>query len=201
MWEVPARLLTMVTALLADDIAAIKAALGVKSEDQFAVPEAVYSHYRSTLGNRGEQSNLSWNNNLLQYADRFQEDHQELLRRIDGALPRDWARLLPVYGENDPAFGGRKYSEIILNQLSAYMPELLGGSADLTSSNYTRAKTAEDFQAPATGLGSYSGSYVRYGVREHAMGAIMNGLSAYGCFIPFAGTFLNFVSERGDSRP
>lgn len=158
----------------------------------------MYSHYRATLGNRGEQVNRSWNDYLLQYADRFQEDHQELLRRINGTLPTDWDRLLPVYGENDPAVGGRKYSEIILNHLCSSMPELLGGSADLSSSNYTRAKTAEDFQAPETGLGSYSGSYVRYGVREHAMGAIMNGLSAYGCFIPFAGTFLNFVSGHGD---
>lgn len=64
----------------------------------------------------------------------------------------------------------------------------------MTSSNYTRVKDANDFQPPETGLGSYNGKYIRYGVREHAMGAIMNGLSAYGGFIPIAGTFLNFVS-------
>ncbi|KAG8857606.1 Transketolase [Tulasnella sp. 330] len=78
----------------------------------------------------------------------------------------------------------------------------MGGSADLTGSNLTRVKEAVDFQPPSTGLGTYAGTYIRYGVREHAMGAIMNGLAAYGGIIPFGGTFLdclhvtlqNFVS-------
>jgi transketolase len=100
-----------------------------------------------------------------------------------------------VYAAGDAAVGGRKYSEVILNALAPSLPELFGGSADLTSSNYTRVKNAEDFQAPSTGRGSYRGKYIRYGVREHAMGAIMNGISAYGLFIPFAGTFLNFVRD------
>lgn len=65
-----------------------------------------------------------------------------------------------------------------------------GGSADLTGSNLTRVKSAEDFQHPDTKLGTYKGTYIRYGVREHAMGAIMNGLAAYGGIIPFGGTFL-----------
>lgn len=72
------------------------------------------------------------------------------------------------------------------------MPELFGGSADLTPSNLTRWEGAVDFQA--TKHGDYSDRYVRFGVREHAMGAIMNGLAAYGTVLPYAGTFLNFVS-------
>ena len=71
---------------------------------------------------------------------------------------------------------------------------MLGGSADLTGSNLTRWSDATDFQNPSLEIGKYSGRYIRYGVREHAMGAIMNGLCAYGMHIPTAGTFLNFVT-------
>ena len=70
----------------------------------------------------------------------------------------------------------------------------MGGSADLTGSNLTRAKNAVDFQPPSTGLGDWAGRYIRYGVREHGMGGILNGLAAYGTIIPYSGTFLNFVS-------
>ncbi len=66
----------------------------------------------------------------------------------------------------------------------------MGGSADLTGSNLTRVKAAVDFQPPSTGLGNYAGTYIRYGVREHAMGAIGNGLAAYGGIIPFVATFM-----------
>ena len=84
----------------------------------------------------------------------------------------------------------RKLSEIALTALAPAIPELVGGSADLTGSNLTKVKGAKDFQHPSTGLGDYTGTYIRYGVREHAMGAIANGLNAYGGIIPFIGTFL-----------
>lgn len=81
-----------------------------------------------------------------------------------------------------------------MNAIAGTLPELLGGSADLTGSNLTRWKDAVDFQPPSTGLGEYSGRYFRFGVREHAMFAFLNGLSAYGGIIPFGGTFLNFLT-------
>ncbi|KAJ1553505.1 Transketolase, partial [Nowakowskiella sp. JEL0078] len=88
-----------------------------------------------------------------------------------------------------------KTSEIVLNAIADKLPELIGGSADLTGSNYTRWKTAVDFQPPNTGLGSYNGRYIRFGVREHGMAAVCNGIAAYGAnFIPFGATFLNFIS-------
>ena len=74
----------------------------------------------------------------------------------------------------------------------------MGGSADLTGPNLTRVKDAVDFQPPSTGLGNYAGTYIRYGVREHAMGAIANGLAAYGGIIPFVGTFLVSLSRGMD---
>lgn len=101
-----------------------------------------------------------------------------------------WESKLPVYKPGDPALASRKYSEVVLQAISGTLPELIGGSADLTGSNLTRVKEAVDFQPPSTKLGDYSGRYIRFGVREHGMGAIMNGLSSYGAFIPFGGTFL-----------
>lgn len=98
------------------------------------------------------------------------------------------------YKSTDPAVASRKLSETVIEALYPVLPELIGGSADLTGSNLTRAKKAVDFQPESTGLGNYAGRYIRYGVREHAMGAIMNGLAAYGDLIAFGGTFLNFVS-------
>merc|ERR1712169_36007 len=89
-----------------------------------------------------------------------------------------WEKALPVYTPADPAVASRKLSETVLSKIIDVVPELLGGSADLTGSNLTRWKQAVDFQPESTGLGDYSGRYIRYGVREHAMGAIMNGLAA-----------------------
>jgi transketolase len=87
----------------------------------------------------------------------------------------------------------------VLESIYEAVPELLSGSADLTGSNNTRWKKAVDFQPPNSGIGDYSGRYLRYGVREHAMAGIMNGLSAYGTIIPAGGTFLNFVSYAAGS--
>ncbi|KAG5221760.1 Transketolase [Salix suchowensis] len=107
-----------------------------------------------------------WNDLFAAYAKQYPTEHAELTRRIAGELPEGWEKNLP----------------------------LVGGSADLTGSNLTKVKGSVDFQPPSTGLGTYAGTYIRYGVREHGMGAIANGLSAYGAIIPFIATFLNFVS-------
>merc|ERR1711964_739428 len=117
-----------------------------------------------------------------------------LKRRLTGDLPEGWEKNLPVYSPSDAAVASRKLSEIVLTKIHQAIPELVGGSADLTGSNLTRWKDAVDFQPPSLEIGDWSGRYIRYGVREHAMGAIMNGLAAYGTVIPYGGTFLNFVS-------
>lgn len=95
-----------------------------------------------------------------------------------------------MYTPADPAQASRKLSELVLTAITPALPDLLGGSADLTGSNLTKVKGTVDFQPPSTGLGNYAGTYVRYGVREHAMGAIANGLHAYGGIVPFVATFL-----------
>lgn len=128
------------------------------------------------------------------YSDKFPELGSEVKRRIKGELPNGWESVLPKYTPSDQPQATRKLSEAALNKLTEAIPELIGGSADLTGSNNTRWKTAVDFQNPSTNLGDYAGRYIRYGVREHAMFAIMNGIAAYQGLIPFGGTFLNFLT-------
>jgi len=96
----------------------------------------------------------------------------DLKRRLAGDLPEGWEKNLPTYSPADSAVASRKLSEIVLQKIHAAIPELVGGSADLTGSNLTRWKEAVDFQPPSLGIGDWSGRYIRYGVREHAMGAI-----------------------------
>ncbi|CAH0004963.1 unnamed protein product [Clonostachys byssicola] len=179
--------------LKADDIKQLKQKFGFNPDESFAVPQEVYEYYgkHSSAGAAAEEE---WNKLLAQYAEKFPKEHADLIRRQTGDLPEGWEKALPVYTPADPAIASRKLSETVLSKVESVIPELFGGSADLTGSNLTRWKEAVDFQAPSTGLGDYAGRYVRYGVREHAMGAIMNGLAAYGTVLPYSGTFLNFVS-------
>ncbi|KZS89867.1 transketolase [Sistotremastrum niveocremeum HHB9708] len=176
-----------------DDIQALKTKFGFDAAATFAVPDAVTKAY-ADAAKRGAVAEFEWNSLFEKYAEKYPKEHAELARRISGELPTGWEKSLPVYTPADPAQASRKLSEIVLQAITPVLPDLLGGSADLTGSNLTRVKNIVDFQPPSTGLGTYAGIYVRYGVREHAMGAIMNGIAAYGGIIPFAGTFLNFVS-------
>ncbi|KAF3058478.1 Transketolase [Daldinia childiae] len=179
--------------LKADDIKQLKQKFGFNPEQSFVVPQEVYDLYgkKATEGAALEQE---WNKLFASYATKYQAEHADLSRRLKGDLPEGWEKNLPVYTPKDAAVASRKLSEIVLSKVEAAIPELIGGSADLTGSNLTRWKDATDFQPPSTGLGDYSGRYIRYGVREHGMGAIMNGIAAYGTLIPYSGTFLNFVS-------
>ncbi|TFK72536.1 transketolase [Pluteus cervinus] len=179
--------------LKADDIKALKDKVGFPSDQTFYVPEQVYGYY-AEFGKRGAALEESWNSLFAAYGEKYPSEHAELSRRVAGKLPDDWEKALPVYKPSDPAQASRKLSEIVLTAITPVFPELLGGSADLTGSNLTKVKGSVDFQPPSTGLGTYAGTYIRYGVREHGMGAVANGLAAYGGIIPFVATFLNFVS-------
>jgi transketolase len=185
------------TALKADDIAALKSKVNFPPDQTFYVPKETYEAYAATA-TRGAKLEQEWNSLFAAYKEKYPKEHAELSRRIAGELPKDWEKALPVYKITDAAQASRKLSEIAITALTPVLPDLIGGSADLTGSNLTRAKGVTDFQHPSTGLGNYSGVYIRYGVREHAMGAIANGLAAYGGIIPFIGTFL--VRECLDPR-
>lgn len=176
-------------ALKADDIESLKSKFGFDPKQKFQVPQATWDLY-AEFGKKGAALESSWNDLLASYGQKYPEAHAELTRRIAGKLPDGWEKSLPVYKPTDAAQASRKLSEIVLTAISPILPDLIGGSADLTGSNLTKVKGSVDFQPPSTGLGDYSGIYIRYGVREHGMGAIGNGLAAYGGIIPYVATFL-----------
>jgi len=180
-------------ALKADDAEHVKQAFGFDPKESFVVPQKVYDLYKKHA-DEGAAEEEKWNQLYEKYGQEHKELHAELNRRIAQKLPEGWEKKLPTYKPTDKAIASRKLSEAVLEAIHEEIPELIGGSADLTGSNNTRWKNATDFQPPSTGLGDWSGRYIRYGVREHAMGAIMNGICAFGLHIPYGGTFLNFVS-------
>lgn len=176
-----------------DDIVQLKSHFGFDPEKKFEVNQEVYDLY-ALKSLEGAAAENKWNELVAAYGKEYPEQAAELARRIKGELPNGWEKNLPTYTPADKAVASRKLSEIVLSKIHDSLPELVGGSADLTGSNLTRWNDAIDFQPSSTKLGDYSGRYFRFGVREHGMGAIMNGMSAYGAFIPYGGTFLNFVS-------
>jgi transketolase len=110
-----------------------------------------------------------------------------LRRRLTGELPAGWEKVVPNFTKDNGSVASRAASNTVLNALVPLLPELIGGSADLTPSNGTAVKTWRNF-AP----GDYTARYMHYGIREHGMGAIMNGMALHGGLIPFGGTFLIF---------
>ncbi|KAF9286684.1 Transketolase [Mortierella antarctica] len=179
--------------LKADDIVQLKKAMGFNPEEHFAVPQSTYDLYHAKAA-KGAGINSEWDALVEKYSAQFPELASELKRRLANELPEDWAKALPRFTPADKAIATRKLSESVLNKVADLLPELMIGSADLTGSNLTRWKTAVDFQPESSGVGNYAGRYLRYGVREHGMAAIMNGLDAYGGIIPAGATFLNFIS-------
>lgn len=182
-------------ALKEDDCKQVKQKFGFNPEESFVVPNEVYEMYHKHAA-EGAAAEQKWNELFSKYKEEHKEPGADLARRIDPKrlLPEGWEKSLPVYKPTDPAVASRKLSESVLEAIHDKIPELMSGSADLTGSNNTRWKKAIDFQPPNLGIGDYAGRYMRYGVREHAMIAVMNGMSAYGTVIPAGGTFLNFVS-------
>ncbi|WFD21552.1 transketolase [Malassezia equina] len=179
--------------LKADDIEQLKEKFGFDPKETFVVPDEVAKAYAS-YAQRGAEKHAEWTKMFEEYGKKYEKEHSEILRRAAHKLPDGWEKCLPRYQPSDKPVATRKLSEMVLQEISSQVPEILGGSADLTGSNLTRWAEATDFQNPKLEIGNYAGRYLRYGVREHAMGAIMNGLHAYGLHIPTAGTFLNFVT-------
>ncbi len=170
----------------AEEVAGARAALGWP-HGAFEVPEEVLAAWRS-VGARGAAASAAWNDRVSGLA---KGDLAEFQRRVIGLLPAGWEAGLEAFkrrtSEARPSVATRVSSQQVLEVVTAALPELLGGSADLTGSNNTRVSG----QA-AVSAADFSGSYVYYGVREHAMAAAMNGLALHGGFIPYGGTFLVF---------
>ncbi|MDE8653217.1 transketolase [Novosphingobium album (ex Liu et al. 2023)] len=166
----------------AEEIAAARAALGWTAAP-FEIPAEILADWRS-LGAKGAAARAAWEARLA--AD---SQGAEFSRRMAGDLPAgdDVARTFAGWLDGDQNVATRKASENCLNVLAPLVPELVGGSADLTGSNNTKAKV----QAPFTAA-DYAGSYVYYGIREFGMAAAMNGMALHGGVIPYGGTFLIF---------
>ncbi|MFM7578486.1 MAG: transketolase-like TK C-terminal-containing protein, partial [Microcystaceae cyanobacterium] len=138
---------------------------------------------------RGASYEAEWQQTFAQYKTQYPQEAAEFERHLSGQLPEGWADVLTTYTSEDKALPTRKYSEICLNQLATVLPELLGGSADLTHSNLTEIKISGDFQK-----GQFQNRNIHFGVREHAMGAICNGIALHGSgLIPYGATFLIFT--------
>ena len=150
------------------------------------MPEPALAPFRAAA-ERGRALRRAWEESLGFYAAAHPEPARELARRRAGELPEDWAAGLPTFKPEDGAMATRQASGAVLNALAAKLPELLGGSADLAPSNNTLIKGAPAFSASEP-----AGRNVHFGVREHAMGAILNGLALSGLLRPYGGTFLIF---------
>lgn len=181
-----------------DDCRQVKEKFGFDPDKTFVVPQEVYDLYHQHAA-EGAAAEEKFNQLLQKYGQEHSKEGAEVKRRLAGELPEGWQKALPTYKPSDKAIATRKTSEATLEAIHSVLPELLSGSADLTGSNNTRWKDATDFQPPNLGIGNWGGRYLRYGVREHAMAGIMNGISAYGMLIPAGGTFLNFVSYAAGS--
>ncbi len=167
-----------------EELRLTKEALGLPQEPFWVDPRA--HEALGTAGSHGARKREEWLEMLDAYASAYPDLAAEFWRVMAGELPAGWQETpLPAFGS---AIATRAASGMVLNALATAVPELLGGSADLTGSNNTDLKGAADVQK-----GAFNGRYLRFGVREHGMGAIMNGLSLHGGVIPYGGTFLVFA--------
>jgi transketolase len=179
-------------ALGADEIKLTRAALGWGHEP-FVIPESAYAPWDAKA--RGAQLEEAWNSRFDAYRAVFPELAAEFTRRMRGELPAGWAQTvadtLAAANTKAETVASRKASQIALEAFTKALPELLGGSADLTGSNLTNTSSTPALRFGADGAGN-GGRHINYGVREFGMAAVMNGIALHGGFIPYGGTFLTF---------
>ncbi|AFZ29940.1 transketolase [Gloeocapsa sp. PCC 7428] len=174
-------------ALGADEVKATREHLGWNHEP-FEVPEDALNHWRQAI-DRGAKLEQEWNQLFERYKEQYPEEARLLKRMHEAELPEGWDSVLPTYSPEDKGIATRVHSGNCLNAIAEVLPELIGGSADLAPSNNTLLKSSGDFQK-----GQYENRYIRFGVREHGMGAICNGLALDGSgLIPYCATFLVFT--------
>ena len=185
-------------ALGAEEIKLTRAALGWTHEP-FVVPEEVYDAWNGGLV--GSLYEENWNDMFAAYSAAHPELAAEYTRRMRGELPTDWWKTVQAAAvqahEKAETVASRKASQLALETFTAALPELLGGSADLTGSNLTNTKHTPALRfaadgSPARDAEGRLGRHINYGVREFGMAAIMNGVALHGGFIPYGGTFLTF---------
>ena len=184
-----------------DEVRLTKRNLGWPEEPAFLVPDAALAHFREGVA-RGAATEATHAQLLHAYAAAWPDLARELAQRTNAELPDGWDTDIPVFQPDAKGMATRAASGKVMNALAPRLPALTGGSADLDPSTFTALKGFGDFNPPATpqddtqgstgGGWSYAGRNVHFGVREHAMGAIVNGLAAHGAMLPYGSTFLIF---------
>jgi transketolase len=169
-----------------EELDGAKQKLGWPLEPKFYVPDDVLALFRKAL-NRGARAEGKWLKLVKAYKDEFPQLDAELERRLMGELPQNWDVDLPVFPADQKGMATRAASGKVINALAPRLPELMGGSADLTPSNNTWINDSPDFQKHTP-----EGRNFHFGVREHAMGAAINGMAVHGGVIPYGGTFMVF---------
>jgi transketolase len=154
--------------------------------EKFFIPTEVKDHFLKKV-EEGKKLEEAWDKKFAAYKTAFPELAKEFERRIKGELPEDWESTLPVFPADEKGMATRAASGKVINAIAKKLPELMGGSADLAPSNKTWINGEVDFQSDTP-----EGRNMHFGVREHAMGAIVNGMAAHGGLIPYGATFLVF---------
>jgi transketolase len=184
-----------------DEVRLTKQNLNWPTDPPFLVPDAALSHFREAVA-RGARDEAASSERLAAYAQAYPELAEELRRSLRGELPPGWDADMPVFPADAKGIATRVASGKVMNAIAPRVPALTGGSADLDPSTHTALKGLGDFdpaaekdidtQGSAGGGWSYGGRNLHFGVREHAMGAIVNGLAAHGGIVPYGSTFLIF---------
>ncbi|MEL4154836.1 transketolase [Corynebacterium bovis] len=183
------------SALGAEEVAGVKEILGFPTDRSFIVEDEVLAHTR-TLVDRGAEEHRRWQERFDAWSESNPERRRLLDRLTARELPADFDADLPVWDEGDDDLATRKASEAVLQALGATLPELWGGSADLAGSTNTIIKDSPSFGPASTSTPSFTaepyGRNLHFGIREHAMGSILNGIALHGGTRPYGATFLQF---------
>jgi len=169
-----------------EEVRLTKEALGWPIEPTFYIPDEALAHFREAVP-RGRSCEAEWRSQFDAYAAAYPELAVEWHTVMEGRLPDGWADKLPTFTSAGGGMATREASGKVLNAIAPHLPTLIGGSADLTPSNNTYLKGYGDFQKSSPGARNF-----HFGVREHAMGSILNGMALHGGVIPYGGTFLIF---------
>ncbi|MGC8579553.1 MAG: transketolase [bacterium] len=184
-----------------EEVELVKKALNWQDKPEFYIPEKVVSRFRKAI-DKGKKAEQDWNDKFKKYSEVFPELAKELTMLINGTLPDNWDKEIPFFPPDTKGIATRVASGKILNAIAPKLPHLVGGSCDLNPSTHTVLLHMGDFGNPKIvpsdpqGLvgdkWGFEGRNIHFGVREHAMGAILNGMSAHRGVIPFGSTFLVF---------
>ncbi len=156
-------------------------------QEEFYVPEEVYQHFKAAVLEVGVEKETAWNHMLAKYKASYPQLALELELAMAGKLPENWEAALPIFDHENAALATRASSGKVINEISKHVPQLFGGSADLAGSNNTRMNAENDFSHQ-----DYSGRNIWFGVREFAMGCMLNGMALHGGLKVYGGTFFVF---------